>query len=399
MTETTVILHQLPIEITPHSPLAFAERKPGAQFRESLPYVPGTTIFGALGQLLAERENFDEALLRRIRCHNAYPANTDDTAVRPLPLTALQLKGESKQPMTDALVERVCWERQQPPALIYLPTDKDGRPWEKPGWRFYALQNGAIAERRVSQRVLTRVAINRRRGTAEDQRLYSPLALVEVSYDKNRQEQRTRFVGSLSIEDQDQANLSDWLQKITHLGGRQTTGLGRVTITPRTATGGAGIEQRVAQLTTRFQQQAALYAQWGGARWDIPDRTIFTVNLLSDAILLKDGWLPTQALSATMLKELTGIDAILLRAFTTTLTVGGWATLWQRPKATALAVGMGSVYLFQSKQPLTTAEYLQLELLQLDGIGERRQEGYGQIRICDEFHLPTNGNIWEAHDE
>ncbi len=144
MSELTLSLQQMAVQIIARSPLAFAERKPGAQFRESLPYVPGATVFGALGKYLAEDLRFDETFMRRIRCHNAYPARDGDAWVRPLPLTALQAKGKTQGPVIDALVERICWERQMPPALVYLPTDDDGRPWELPSdCRFYTLKKAS----------------------------------------------------------------------------------------------------------------------------------------------------------------------------------------------------------------------------------------------------------------
>jgi CRISPR-associated protein Csx10 len=134
--------------------------------------------------------------------------------------------------------------------------------------------------------------------------------------------------------------------------------------------------------------------QLGGSPWQDTNRhalespgTIFTINLLSDAILFEQGWLPTNELSAEMLKDLTGIDARLVRSFTTTTTVGGWNVSWQRPKPTAVATTMGSVFVFQVTGKLTDAHYMALARLEQDGIGERRAEGYGQIRICDEFHL------------
>lgn len=402
MNVTTAARQQIAVRVTARSPLAFAERKPGAQFRESQPYVPGAAIFGALGRYVAEEGRFDEALLRRLRCHNAYPSQEGDQWVRPLPLTALQPKGKPDAPVIDALVERVCWEQQQPTALIYLPTDDDGRPYEMPGWRFYTLAAGAPVERRVSQRVLTRVAINRRRGTAEDQRLYSPLVLTEATYNRKAgKAEQSRFLGSITVDTADAMALIELLPYLRYLGGRQSTGLGAVLVEPVDSSGAEpSLVERVEKLTGRFQQQAALYQSLGGRPWSTPiaPRSIFTVNLLSDTILLEEGWLPTQVLSETMLKELTGIEASLLRSFTRTLTVGGWATLWQQPKATSLAVGMGSLYVFQTTEALTEAQCLRLEQIELDGIGERRQEGFGQVRICDAFHLVEQpGSTKEGH--
>ena len=410
----------VPLAIAALGPLAFPERKPGVQFRSSLPYVPGAAIYGALGALLGKQLEGAEfaALFRNIRCHNAYPALDGDPWSHPLPMTAIQPKGGKetgprcpdcgvkegpyRRPYDDALVARVCWERQQPAALLYMPTDDQGRPWEAVGRTFYTLENeqcdawqpggdltkAGIGTREVTQRVLTRVAINRRRGTAEDSRLYSPLVISEVMEDRCKKLTATRFLGSIVVPDGDTQILAA-LKDITYIGGRQTTGIGAVEISQQqeaaSAADAAAISERVATMTKRFQEQAALYQALGGTPWQVG--TIFTVNLLSDAILLDQGWLPTNELNGDMLKELTGVDATLIRSFTTTTTVGGWNVSWQRPKPTAVATNMGSLFVFQAEGELSPADYDALATLERGGIGERRAEGYGQVRICDEFHL------------
>lgn len=379
------------LTITALSPLAFSERKPGEQYRESLPFVPGAALFGALGAVCYSAERF-----AALRCRNAYPLRDADKErpflPRPLPLTAMRPKGKDESPPRDTLVERVCWEQQRPRALIYAPTAPDGRPWEGAGRQFYTLDGANFAEHSPPQRVLTRVAINRRTGTAEDQRLYSPLVLSEVVRDKDTDQlQPTLFRGTVVLPDGDDAARRA-LEQITHVGGRLSSGLGRVRIEARQrqAEDAAALQARVAGLTERFQQQAQLYRELAGEDWRIPPETIFTVNLLADAFLVEHGWLPTYTLSPAMLEELTGIKADPLRAFTGTLVQGGWNTLWQRPKITLPGVTMGSLFVFQARQTLTPANYAALARLQIDGIGERRQEGYGQVRICDEFHTWRN---------
>lgn len=412
--------------IEARSPLAFPVRKPGTQFQSSLGYVPGAAVYGALGSALKEDKHHLERF-ERIRCHNAYPMHAGDEWVRPLPATAIQPKGED-QYICDTLVARVCWEQQGPAALIYGPTDESGRAWEAAGAKFYTLRDETLYTRSVTQRVLTRVAINRRRGTAEDQRLYSPLVLSEVTSvpaepkpvyywcdpklpdddkdtkddQKERKKSRlkpTQFVGTLCIHPKDKTDVLKALEEITHLGGRQTTGLGAVCIKheEQQAETSAAIKGRIAALTERFRGQAALYNDLGstsdGEAWanSIQPGSIFTINLLSPAILLDQGWLPANELSAAMLKDLTGIDATLLRAFTTTTIIGGWNVSWQRPKPTTVATVMGSVFVFQSRSELDDTACQELAKLQLEGIGERRPEGYGQVRICDDFHLIQPG--------
>jgi CRISPR-associated protein Csx10 len=87
-----------------------------------------------------------------------------------------------------------------------------------------------------------------------------------------------------------------------------------------------------------------------------------------------------------MLAEHTGIQAKLLRSFTSTSVAGGWNVSWQRPKPTHHTTTQSSVFVFEADQSLDEAACIRLAQMQLEGIGERRPEGYGQIRICDEFH-------------
>jgi CRISPR-associated protein Csx10 len=150
-------------------------------------------------------------------------------------------------------------------------------------------------------------------------------------------------------------------------------------------------------MTERFERQAALYEQLGGSAWQ--RGPIFTVNLLSDALLLDQGWMPTNELSGALLNELTrvvseqgdvtypGLNARLIRSFTGAALAGGWNVSWQRPKPSAVATTMGSVFVFQAEDKLSPDDYAALARLEQHGIGERRAEGYGQVRICDEFHL------------
>lgn len=380
----------LRLTFTALAPLAFARTKPGAQFRQSLPYIPGAAVFGALAQLLDEAGQFTIELLRDSICHNAYPAYAGDPWSRPYPATALKPKGQRDAVPFDSLVARVGWEQMQPAALVYT-TDRyqvadgcytlRGQPGAKGRYRL-----DQLGERTIEQRVLTRVAINRRRGTAEDARLYSPLVLSEVTNGAP-----TQFLGSAALPEALAGLLPGEAPHILYLGGRQSSGLGKVQVhlTMAQSEAPAGIEQRVAALTRRFQAQAQRYAGLRGSHtpWPIVEQSIFTINLLADALLLKQGWLPTNVFDAAMLKEETGIEATLIRTFTTPTLIGGWNVTWQQPKPTAVGTALGSLFVFQTDEPLTGAQYAALADLQARGIGERRQEGYGQIRICDEFHL------------
>jgi CRISPR-associated protein Csx10 len=376
--------------ITAKAPLAFPSSKPGGQFRESLPYVPGSVLYGALGSIMAKQAVFPEELFRKIRCHNAYPYHEGDAWVRPLPNTAIQQKNASDAPI-DSLVSRVCWEQQEPPALLFSPTDDSGRAFESAGAKFYTLREG-ITTRNVEQHLQTRVAIQRQTGTAYDQMLYSFLAINEASLDDDDELKPTKFLGSIVVPDNDVDDLQKALRKVRFVGARQSTGIGEIEIEAIVVEPEPlAVSERIEELSRTFQEKAETYQKLGGHGFTVKDRSIFTVNLLSDAVLLEENWLPTNEFSAAQLAQATGIKAKLLRSFASTSYISGWNVLWQRPKASQVAVRKGSVFVFQADQSLSDKECQRLAELEHSGIGERRTEGFGQVRICDDFHLlPVN---------
>ncbi|NJN19623.1 MAG: hypothetical protein HC822_26970 [Oscillochloris sp.] len=137
------------------------------------------------------------------------------------------------------------------------------------------------------------------------------------------------------------------------------------------------------------QQTAALYARLAprNNRWPDPQRPLIVLNLLADAILLEQGWFATNVFNVADFTERTGIPVHLVRVFSATRDLGGYQVVWNRPRPSALATVMGSLFVYEAERPLGSADYTALADLQYAGIGERRQEGFGQVRICDDIHL------------
>lgn len=83
--------------------------------------------------------------------------------------------------------------------------------------------------------------------------------------------------------------------------------------------------------------------------------------------------------------------------------VSGWQAAWRLPKFDEIAIAAGSVFLFYRDSPLDDAPpyagakpereiFLQaMQALEDWSLGERRNEGFGQLSICDHFHL---GEKW-----
>jgi CRISPR-associated protein Csx10 len=396
-------LEQLRVSITPKSPLCFSERRPGTQFRESLEYIPGAALRAAVAIPMREKqENAFDGLFTSEHAAvfaNAYPAESV------LPATAMSCKaqsgfcGDGKHGVIDTLVERLCFEALQPAGPLYLPRCPHCKPMMRME-RHTAFYNwdGVKGKRAsVKQRLLTRVAINRRRGTSEDELLYSPIVISEAARERDGKYRAVSFTGTVTASAHERV-LQNYLEATTHLGSGTSRGLGRVDIRVELATQQdetrkkdlgnriADFNDAIAEFWKLVQEQLA---PCSGSPCHNPDKgRYFTIGLYADAVLKDEGWLPTAIFTAQMLKERCGVQderLQLVRAYSAYDYRGGWNLAWGLPKDVDVVVPMGSVFVFWTAD----LERWVSNLLDLEqrGVGERTAEGFGQVRICDKFHV------------
>lgn len=382
--------------ITARSPLTFAPRKPGEQFTPSLGYVPGSVLWGAVG--------FQLNAMPGARYENALPAREGDAWVRVIPESALSCKnpacrgfraeGSERHGVFDTLIDRVSWEELDPAALAYNPHCPacGGRATAYSG--FYAMgQDGKWHRRSVQHRMLTRVAIDRRRSTSAETLLYSPIVISEMTMYRDGNEmtpEPTRFLGWVHGLANGPERADD-LAAIHAIGGRTSSGLGQVQVEvqPTESEGSGDLAQRLSSFnqyfTERWRVMQALKPQQQPG-WSPGDWRLFTVGLQSDAILLEAGWQPTTIFSAEQLAQHTGLEATFLRAQVSSTVVGGWNVRWNQPKPTSLAARAGGIFVFRT-QASSEKIVAALSKLEAEGIGHRREEGFGAVRCCDEFHV------------
>ena len=124
-----------------------------------------------------------------------------------------------------------------------------------------------------------------------------------------------------------------------------------------------------------------------------PDATYLTLTLRSPAIVRDPfgrfraaldgdtigGWCD-QALGALEVRQ----------AFVTTTAVEGWNSALGLPKPDALALAAGSCWLLRVPPGTASDVDTAMERLEQDGIGERRQEGFGAVACCDPVHWRIN---------
>lgn len=402
-------MERLNVTIEAESPLCFSERRPAGQFRESTEYIPGSVLRGAVADLMLKEglggsAEFNALFVsaRPAVFANAYPAP------HVFPATAVSCKaegglhGEGKHGVIDTLVERLCFEALRPAGLLYAP--KCGYPFsggKKCGARmeqhfgFYSREGDVLRAKKTSQRQLRRVAINRRRAVAEDELLYSPIVVNEGSHGSNGKYQSAKFEATVIVPTHAD-RLVNYLAQVTHLGSGTSRGLGRVRLKVEKDLVRDG-EELESIRKRRKELNRAIKEFWGHLKGlpggsepeHGPDGgTYFTINLYADAILKENGWLPALVLTERMLQEWCGIsdDSLrLIRAYSGYDYRGGWNEAWGLPKDVDVVVPRGSVFLFWTKHP----DRWDKALLELErwGVGERTAEGFGQVRVCDEFHL------------
>jgi CRISPR-associated protein Csx10 len=240
----------------------------------------------------------------------------------------------------------------------------------------------------------TRVAINRATQTAEEGQLYSVRAVDEG----------TRFAGFIDAEPEITPLMRKWLPQVKFIGGRTSRGFGRVLVSVKTVRRPDSTYERIQSFNRKHRELVRYLRLLATEPAPVTERTLFTVDLKSDALIRNTDGLPTlkfdEATICDALRLLPGARKAginparftLIACFVRGVQVSGWQTAWGLPKEVLLGSAMGGLYVFSvAPGDLKLDELAKLlEQLEHSGIGEMREDGYGQITICDPFHMEVN---------
>ncbi|MGD1874756.1 MAG: CRISPR-associated RAMP protein Csx10 [Mastigocoleus sp.] len=439
-------MKKIDLTITALSPLAIGRQKPGGSVSEALNYIPGTVIRGAIAsqilqhyefsqdnnQVIEENDDFQALFLGEEPAifRNGYPsvAKIDkDTfkivkneEVLFLPTTAVSSKIESgfkpsNNGVFDTLIDNFCAEAFN---LAYDPNDpkslEDGtEPRVEPYSGFYSKgredKKDKYYSHSVNTRFLTRVGINRRRATSEENILYS-IEVLNESFSKSTKSKSWENVvyrSSILVENEELAKkLKCFINNQTfRLGGSASRGLGKVEMKAEIIDYTSEIKLRIDKFNSTLETRWKLWnSLFGNPNIELEnqskinqnktnktsintDITYFTLNLQSDAILTEK-WRSTTVISEAILKQFTGVKDESLKlevAYSSYDYRSGWNSAWGLMKDVELVTNKGGVYLFSTTQP--NDWYQAFAELELKGIGEKTCEGFGQVKICQDFHL------------
>jgi CRISPR-associated protein Csx10 len=414
---------RIEITIKAESPLSLGTVKAyGGTLIESGGYIAGSQLRGALGALKcyaseASRKELDQLLGQPDRAGVCFPNCylTDSFPAFPLPFTALSCKRNSgwisdhrqksreSHGVADTLIMQLAYdrvardgERWRIPLPFQYRCPKCGDRTETRGGIVEYQGKGKYAAPEVSFHRQTRVAINRARLTAEEGQLYSVRAIDEDS----------KFIGLMEVDEERASKTCTWLGQITRIGGRTSRGFGRVKITTaRLNTASAdSLRQRLESFNHQYKEFEKNLIDMAHDPPPPETRTLFTINLRADALLRTELGLPTLRLDAAALvaacrplltsderQALDEMDLAWITEYTQAIHLSGWQTAWRLPKEVLLASRLGGLYVFAAKtngdSTAISTLISTLSKLERAGIGEMREDGYGQVAICDPFHL------------
>ena len=397
---------ELAIEVTLQSPVVLGGRKPTGQVIETVQQIRGGLLRGAVANAWLTASNGQpDADFKRLFLgesagifRNCYPGT------KVLPATAIGCKDfggfptvddPDKHGIFDTLFKRLIAERTD---RLYDPKCPrcdagEGRVEAQKG--FYTQSNGSCEKRAVNTRLLTRVAINRKCKVAADELLYNLNAVDPLS----TKGEKIRLYGSARVPSAIMDKVADTLQKeVQRLGGGSSRGLGQVCVKVENRVDTDSLERRVCDFNEALKNVWETDSCPPNTNAEVLDGTYFSIALQSDAIL-EENWQRSMVLTAPMLQEAAdcAAEVVLIRSFASYDYVSGWNTAWGLPKEVDLTTCMGSVFVFRTSD--IDAWMPALRTLEKIGVGIRREEGFGQILICDPFHLRTHGHIKLVNEE
>jgi len=329
----------------------------------SLDYLPGSALRGAIIGKYLRVNNLTQldagnADVRRLffdgttRYLNGYLLDRLGKRTLPTPLSWQHEKGDEVD-IFDFAIETA---------------DEDDRQWQGVGNPFCSFGefNGGVQKVRLvkpDRRISVHTARTRRFGRA------MPAEKIDSSkgdlqgavYRYDALEAGQTFEAIILCDDRDAAVLTSLLAGEATLGGSRTGGYGRVRL-----------EVNKDEAAENWRETRGTFSA------DVDGKLIIT--LLSDALLRdRNGQFVVEPCAVThVLSQRLGVPLTLQRAFLRGEPIGGFNRKWGLPLPQALAIKMGSVFVYDAPASDVSSKLRELEAL---GIGERRAEGFGRVAV------------------
>jgi CRISPR-associated protein Csx10 len=378
------VVLEIALTLELHAPVALHRTRTGVQFVETLDYIPGTALRGALAEAyLAEKGTVDNSFRKlfisdQVQYGDLWPA-LDGKQTTLLPATAQGCKRyglKHRASFRDSLLD--VWSSSDDTKTC----PECGGSLDRVSGYLCGLNPVEPLSARSRLRVST--AIERSTGTIAREMLFTRYTLTAQRLSEDKAS--LLFQGKVLLFN---PTLKDELVRLLNanttlfLGAGRSRGLGQVEVkfwseAPATE-----------PLAERYQQFNAVAQRAGGEA----GKRYFSLTLLSHLALRDD-------LLRPVLGEITpqhfglpdGVawvrypDSDQPVLFLSAITVPGWNAALGLPKPDTVALARGSVLLGQCDAGQEQAALGCLAQIEAKGVGERRNEGFGRVAVCYPIH-------------
>lgn len=328
-------MFELYLELRLKTPLLVTATKFGESFR-GLDYIPGSTMRGTLAGLMVSdgtgvgsKEFRDIFINGAVRFGNLYYKYSDEDRVNyPLPLSRYYCKADKRH--------------------LYLDCLKKDIPDECPECGSRVVNKPIFLG--IKKVISMHNAIEFKTQTTEEGKLFSYELICEGQ----------SFSGKIkSSNDEYIKMIKDLLNKNKdsfYIGKGSSRGLGEVEV----------VKAEVSESSSRIDGV----------------KDTFTVTLLSDAILMdKDS-----RFLRTLTGEYLGMNVEVEKAFARTKDLTLWNSAADLPRESVIAIVAGSCFAFKFNSNPSEDIKEKLTSIELEGIGIRREQGFGEVKINDKRH-------------
>lgn len=375
---------ELTLTLQLHAPLTLHRTRTGIQFVETLDYIPGTALRGALAEAyLAEHGMPDDTfralfLSDQVQYKDLWPSLEGQQTIL-LPATAKACKRHGlkhHQSFRDSLLD--VWTN--------LGGDKKCPECDESLDRVSGYLSNLNPLNPISPRSRLRVstAIERGTGTVAREMLFTQHTLVDLGTPDNKQ--FLLFQGVVRIFN---PTLESKLMRLLHLnttfflGAGRSRGLGQVEIKLETD---IPASEPLLERWNKFNAAAQRAGGEAGKRY-------FSLTLLSHLALRDDLLRP---IFGDIKPQHFGLPEGVMWVchlnskqpvvFLNAVTVSGWNAALGLPKPDTVALARGSVLLGQCDAAQEQSVLAHLEQIEAKGVGERRNEGFGCVAVCYPIH-------------
>jgi len=363
------------------------QRQPSA--RESIEYLPGSTLRGALAAKFLllrggpDHKDFRSLFLEHPACFpNLLPADEKgETFSQVLPMTGISckrnsgFKSEGKHGVKDILAVNAASRISDKPA--------DDEFWKCPECGedmkpFPGFWNGDCRFPRkfeVSSSYQRHTGIDRDTGTIAPSIFFMDQVTADFHKDDKSEEYYPQYLsGSMFIRDEQLEILKTLIEDSVFAGAERTRGLGELALSVEEM---PYCEGDIDSWNEQFKKRLQLFTEE-----DVSANSYFSIKLESHAILTDKFLRPMSEIEEFSSPEFAQILKIVKPQV-----IRGWQSAWNMPKPDDMGVAMGSVFLFQYKGDKPEYFKILLKELVVKGIGLRREEGFGRISVCDNLHI------------